>query len=233
MSRNRPRSLKTKLVVGLACVFSLVPLASKSASSSLNYAITRSVLNSGGGSSNSSSYGILSAIGQPSAVGATSSTNYNVVAGFISIPDSDGDGFLDNTDPDDDNDGLSDVDEYSFGSNPLLSDSDEDGLNDLDEFNAGTNPNNTDTDGDGLLDGIDPDPLVPTAVLPDGDLAPYLNPDGFINAADLLIAQRIVNGLVAQPTGDDLTHGDVYPPGAPDGVIDIRDLILIQKLVLQ
>ena len=53
-----------------------------------------------------------------------------------------------------------------------------------------------------------------------------------MNAADLLIAQRIVLGLINPPTPLDLAHGDVYPPGAPDGVIDMSDLLLIQKMVL-
>lgn len=42
--------------------------------------------------------------------------------------------------PDSDGDGLSDVDEIRFGSDPFLADTDGDGANDLAEYTAGTNP---------------------------------------------------------------------------------------------
>lgn len=251
--------LRAMVVSSIACALALTPLVVNAASSSTNYSLTRNVVASGGGSSVSINYDIQSVVGQSSVVGKSISTNYIVAAGFITIADTDGDGVLDNVDNcindvnptqldtdsdglgniecdlDDDNDGLSDSVEDTFGSNSLLIDTDFDGLNDFDEYNSGispTDPTNPDTDGDGLLDGVDPDPLVPE-LTPDGDLAPYGNPDGIINAADLLIAQRIVQGILAQPTGANLIHGDVYPPGTGDGVIDISDLILIQQLVLQ
>ena len=66
----------------------------------------------------------------------------------------------------------------------------------------------------------------------DGDLAPLGAPDGLINSADYLIANRIVLGSLTS-TQLELSHGDVYPPGAPDEVINIQDLLLIQKLVLE
>ncbi len=66
----------------------------------------------------------------------------------------------------------------------------------------------------------------------DGDLAPLGAPDGLINSADYLIANRIVLDSLT-PTQLELSHGDVYPPGAPDEVINIQDLLLIQKLVLE
>ncbi len=80
---------------------------------------------------------------------------------------------------DPDGDGLTNLEEYQFGSNPLKADSDEDGLPDkferdhglnpnnpldalldsdgdglsnLDEYLNGTNPNNRDSDGDGISD---------------------------------------------------------------------------------
>jgi len=153
--------------------------------------------------------------------------------------DTDGDGIVNNIDLDDDNDGLSDIVEASLGTSPTNCDSDADGLSDFDEVNvdldpgsyqAGvdTDPNNPDTDLDGLPDGVDPDPLI----APDGDLAPYGAPDGVVNAADLLIAQRIVLGLIAPPTPQDLAHGDVYPPGSPDSVINLSDYLIIQQMVL-
>lgn len=154
--------------------------------------------------------------------------------------DSDTDDIGDACDQDNDNDGLSDAIEILLGTNPFNSDSDGDGLADFEEVNrdqdpasyqAGvdTDPSNPDTDGDGLLDGIDNNPLG--MIEPDGDLAPYGNRDGSIDAGDLLIAIRIVRGEIS-PTADDLAHGDLYPVGDPDGVINLSDLILIQKLIL-
>ncbi|MCG6938677.1 MAG: phytase [Gammaproteobacteria bacterium] len=153
--------------------------------------------------------------------------------------DTDGDGIIDNVDPDDDNDGLGDAVEASLGTDPLNSDSDGDSLSDFDEVNADhdpntyqegvdTDPNNPDTDNDGLADGADPDPLV----APDGDLAPYGAADGEVNSADLLIAQRIVLGFINPVTPQDLAHGDVYPPAAPDGEINLSDYLLILQMVL-
>lgn len=70
------------------------------------------------------------------------------------------------------------------------------------------------------------------AIYADGDLAPLGSPDGQINSADYLIANRIVLDNLT-PTGLELSHGDVYPVGAPDEVINIQDLLLIQKLALE
>ena len=70
------------------------------------------------------------------------------------------------------------------------------------------------------------------ATLNDGDLAPLGAPDGIINAADILIATRLVLGTLTAAELQ-LAHGDVYPPGAPDGLINLQDLILITQMVLQ
>jgi len=84
----------------------------------------------------------------------------------VSVPygsDTDGDGIPDETDHDDDWDGLVDTDEYGLGTNPVDPDTDHDGLNDLAELQHGTSPVNGDTDGDGIPDGkevgIGTDPL--------------------------------------------------------------------------
>ncbi|MEN8106958.1 MAG: CehA/McbA family metallohydrolase [Pseudomonadota bacterium] len=63
----------------------------------------------------------------------------------------------------------------------------------------------------------------------DGDLAPWDNPDGLINAADVLIATQLVLGLRLNPGPLQYAHGDMNI----DGVIDLADLILIQQTVLQ
>lgn len=63
----------------------------------------------------------------------------------INLLDSDGDGTPDSLDTDDDNDGITDVDEKKYGLDPLdpkdaLLDSDGDGVSNLDEIIAGTDP---------------------------------------------------------------------------------------------
>ncbi len=81
-------------------------------------------------------------------------------------PDTDGDGLSDDeeatrgTDPllaDTDGDGLGDGDEVSRMTNPLASDTDGDGLRDGQEISLGTNPLLVDTDGDGIQDGTEVD----------------------------------------------------------------------------
>lgn len=170
--------------------------------------------------------------------------------------DSDADGFTDATDFDDDNDGVSDIQEAVSGSNPLLIDSDGDGLVDgndgivainlvpggVDVNNdgfvdgeqpSGTDPTLADTDGDRIDDGVevanasDPNDPLSWPNFADGDLAPYDNPDGQLNAGDVLIALRVVFGAVSV-TPLQLAHGDMNN----DGVIGLPDVLLIQKLVL-
>lgn len=87
--------------------------------------------------------------------------------GTLPFYDADGDGMddnwettygLDNTDPSDaaldyDSDSLSNLQEYTFRTNPLQADSDSDSLSDYDEvMTHGTNPNLADSDNDGLTD---------------------------------------------------------------------------------
>lgn len=160
----------------------------------------------------------------------------------------DGDAFGDVCDSDDDNDGISDVDEMNFDgdpaynpatdTNPFNADTDGDGISDFDEINydgtptynaaTDTSPLSNDTDGDTYLDAVDPVPL--NFNYADGDLAPWGARDSSVNSADLLVCVQIVLGL-KDPTNEDLAHGDLYPPGAPDGVIGVPDLILLQALL--
>ena len=157
------------------------------------------------------------------------------------ITDTDNDGMGDVCDADDDNDGLSDLFESSIGTDTLLADTDGDGL--TDGFEVGydgdssqyipgqdLNPLADDTDGDGLLDSSDPIPLTPN--IGDGDLAPWDNPDGNINAADLMVATQIALGLRTVGTTQ-LAHGDLYATGAPDGIINLQDVLLLMQLLLQ
>jgi hypothetical protein len=129
----------------------------------------------------------------------------------------DGDTEGDVCDDDDDNDGISDLDEMNYDGDPAY--------NPLTD----TNPFNADTDGDGLSDGVDPVPLHFN--YNDGDLAPLGTPNGEINAGDVVVGMRIVMGLL-EATDLELSHGDLYPVGAPDGQISISDYIQLLKLVL-
>ncbi len=56
---------------------------------------------------------------------------------------------------DGDNDGLTNLQEYTIKTDPTIADTDGDGANDGAEFNTGTNPLKPDTDGDGLKDGVE------------------------------------------------------------------------------
>ena len=67
--------------------------------------------------------------------------------------DTDGNGINDG-DEDLDGDGLSNLEEFKYGTYPFSEDTDKDGINDYDEiFVNKTNPLKADTDGDGALDG--------------------------------------------------------------------------------
>ena len=80
---------------------------------------------------------------------------------------SDWDDMHDGIDPDDDNDGVSDLDEIRLGTNPLRwdskpEDSDGDNVPDIIEKEKGLDPYNRDSDGDGAWDGWDSWPSDPS-----------------------------------------------------------------------
>lgn len=165
-------------------------------------------------------------------------------------PDSDSDGLNDDVEvdttltdpnnPDSDSDGLNDGVEINTSlTDPNNPDSDADGLNDGDEVNTHlTDPNDSDSDGDSFDDGVevsyssDPNDINSWPNIADGDVAPWGNPDGYINAGDLLIMQKIIIGEIV-PTSVQFGHGDLYPAGAPDGQINVSDMLLLQQLVNQ
>ena len=84
-----------------------------------------------------------------------------------SNPDTDQDGLTDGEeindwgtnpiDPDTDDDGLTDGEEIDLGTNPGSGDTDGDGLGDADEVDRGTDPRDPDTDGGGVPDGVEVD----------------------------------------------------------------------------
>ncbi len=150
------------------------------------------------------------------------------------------------TNIDTDGDGLSDYEEVAWDGdalsydpaqdlNPLSSDTDGDWLTDFNEVRStGTNPLNKDTDGDGFKDGTEVaanyDPLSQTNFPVWGDI----NNDRVVNAADVLIANRAVLGLVTL-TSDQLARGNVAPlvngapATSPADVFTIADLLLITR----
>ena len=148
------------------------------------------------------------------------------------------DGLGDVCDPDDDNDGLTDLEEASLGTNPFLADTDGDWLSDFDEVNEhGTDPTLADTDGDGFDDdaelgaGSDPNNSSSIPAYSLGDI----NNDGVVNTADVLLATRILLGSLT-PTTDQLLRADIAPLvggiPAPDGEFNAGDLLVIQRKAL-
>lgn len=69
--------------------------------------------------------------------------------------------------------------------------------------------------------------MVVSTILADGDLAPWDNPDGLINVADMLIMSQISTGL-RTPGQIQLAHGDLNQ----DGVINVQDILLLQIEIL-
>jgi hypothetical protein len=128
----------------------------------------------------------------------------------------DGDAGGDVCDDDDDNDGLSDLEEKNFDGDPAYNP-----LTDTDPFNP-------DTDGDEIRDDVDPIPLLFNHA--DGDVAPRGASNGVTDTGDLLVCLRIVIGLEST-TDHALAHGDLYPD-SPDGVIDLSDYIRLLMMVL-
>jgi peroxiredoxin len=81
---------------------------------------------------------------------------------------------------DTDGDGLTDVDEAIYGTDPNNVDSDGDGISDNDEISMGTNPMEADSDEDGLTDGEELD-LLTDNLDSDSDM------DGFSDGSEVQI----------------------------------------------
>lgn len=127
--------------------------------------------------------------------------------------DTDFDGVGNNADNDDDGDGIPDTFELNNGLDPLDAtdgalDSDSDGLSNYDEFRYGTNINLADTDSDGISDGIDNYPLTfnePAANLYNGQLTVLtdVNGDGVAEIGILNVDTKAGQVLLEVLSGKD------------------------------
>lgn len=63
-----------------------------------------------------------------------------------------------------------------------------------------------------------------------GDNAPLGARDGVLNAADLVVMERFVLGIVT-PTAEELKVADVAPIGAPDGILNVADLVVLERAI--
>jgi len=115
-------------------------------------------LDAGGNWTSNASFRTVSAVAQPHPVALAENPTHISYGGFLGAfalhtnLDHDTDGIIDENDPDDDNDGLTDGDELSGDSfnpqtstDPFLADTDHDGASDGHEAAAGTNPHDADS----------------------------------------------------------------------------------------
>jgi hypothetical protein len=160
------------------------------------------------------------------------------------LSDADDDGILDPLDPDDDNDGLSDIQEAGFGTDPLMADTDEDGIDDPVELDSITNPLLADSDTDGRCDGSgtgngtctanDNCPAVANAnqqnsdSLAAGDACQCgdVTGDGIVNATDVQRAREHLTGRTLSGAFV-LTRCDV----APGDTCDVADIAVMRRHV--
>lgn len=140
---------------------------------------------------------------------------------------------------DTDDDGLTNLEEYTNNTNPLVADTDADGLSDGEEVSAGkTSPLTVDSDGDGLSDGVEVNTHLtnPSKIDSDGDglsdgeeIAAQLNPldsadkdadadnDGFSNYYELRAGTNLFSADDHPHIGDwemdgANSHRDNYVP---------------------
>ncbi len=147
--------LSKGILVSLSMVIGVVTagMAFAGTSSSSNYQIRGSGQLSATGSSISNNYVLEGRLGQGYSAAIHTSSNYVLQPGIIPVItgslDTDTDGIADVVDDDDDNDGMPDSYEESFGFDPKDAsdaqqdaDKDGDGESNLDEYRNGTDPLN-------------------------------------------------------------------------------------------
>lgn len=146
--------------------------------------------------------------------------------GEVTGLDTDSDGVPDTLDPDDDDDGLTDVQEAQYGSDPLQEFTDQDAWSDYDEVTIhGTDPSKSDTDDDLIVDSSDAFPL---------DGAAWMDTDQDRKPDDVYRSPTVV--------GQDDEGQDIVIPGNPgsplvedqddddDGYSDVLETQIEQQL---
>ncbi len=128
------------------------------------------------------------------------------------IADSDGNGILDGNE-DSDGDGLTNLEELTYGTEANKSDSDGDGLSDYDEINTyATDPINYDTDNDGASDGWEIahgyDPLTYDDVFTISD---EQSDDNLSVYVELDVSGKQTQTLVVEPYEDDTFINSTIP----------------------
>ena len=154
------------------------------------------------------------------------------IFGALSVVDTDLDGQPDANDADDDNDSLSDSEEFALGTDPLLADTDADGLSDSEEIVWGTDPLAPYTDADSFKDGMEV--LAGYDPLDGGDYPVWgdIDDNGVIDAADVLLATRAALSMITLNSAQ-LARGNVaplvggIPDSRPDDEFTVADLLLI------
>ncbi|VAW78386.1 hypothetical protein MNBD_GAMMA13-951 [hydrothermal vent metagenome] len=71
---------------------------------------------------------------------------------------------------------------------------------------------------------------IQAASIQAGDLAPLNQPDGVLNAGDVVVMERFVLGQL-QPTQEQSLAADVAPLNQPDGQINAGDLVVLMRAV--
>nr|WP_104398785.1 M4 family metallopeptidase [Vibrio penaeicida] len=114
---------------------------------------------------------------------------------------------------DGDSDALTNLQEFSYKTNPLVPDTDGDGINDGEEVRIGTKPTDVDSDSDGLPDGweknIGLDPLDSADAILD------LDSDGFTNSQEYQMGTR-ANDAYSYPPLLSTLH-ESFENGSPIG----------------
>jgi len=105
----------------------------------------------------SSEFNILARIQGTSPADQNSDNDQALTALIRPDIDTDGDGIANAIDPDDDNDGLTDIQEKTKGTDPLLSDTDGDGSSDKVDIFPLNKDEYLDSDNDGIGNNADPD----------------------------------------------------------------------------